>query len=145
MSSNMSHKDYELFSHDADVGVRGFGQTINQAFENAAIALTAVICDPKTVYPSDEIYISCHAPDLELLFVDWLNAVIYEMDTRKMLFSYFEVSITDDLHLTARMKGEAVNHLKHQLAVDVKGATYTELEVKQKNNNQWIAQCIVDV
>src|SRR5690606_35512715 len=123
---------FEHFSHDADIGVRGFCSTLNQAFEMAAKALTAVVCEPATVELKIDVPISCYAPDVELLLVDWLNGVIFEMDTRVMLFSSFEVSNTDDLHLSALIKGELVDPKKHHLAVDVKGATYTALEVTQK-------------
>lgn len=78
----------EHFPHDADVGVKGFGATPAEAFEQAAQALTAVVTHTK-VEPKVRIEVSCEAPDLELLFVDWLNAIIYEMAVRGMLFSRF--------------------------------------------------------
>nr|WP_199741535.1 archease [Legionella septentrionalis] len=88
--------------------------------------------------------INCKAPDAEILFIDWLNAIIFQMDARQMLFSEFQVHITPAMHLTAVIKGEKINRLKHQPAVDVKGATYNELHVVKKKK-QWIAQCVVDV
>lgn len=81
---------------------------------------------------------------MELLFADWLNAVIYEIATRSMLFSRFEVVI-DDSVLTAKAWGETVDPDKHELAVEVKAATYTELKVYQDSQSNWIAQCVVDV
>jgi hypothetical protein len=69
---------WELFSHDADVGVRGFGATVAEAFEGAALALTAVITDAP-IAPNTRVDVACEAPDIELLLVEWLNAVIYEM------------------------------------------------------------------
>jgi SHS2 domain-containing protein len=77
---------WTLFHHEADVGVRGVGRTPEEAFEEAAVALTGVITDPDGVTCSESVSVECEAPDLELLFADWLNAVIYEMATRKMLF-----------------------------------------------------------
>ena len=64
---------WEHFPHQADVGVRGLGATLAEAFEQAALALTAVIVDPADVAPSEMIRLSCAAPDAELLLVDWLN------------------------------------------------------------------------
>jgi tRNA nucleotidyltransferase (CCA-adding enzyme) len=88
--------------------------------------------------------IVCEAPDDELLLVDWLNALVYEMATRKMLFSRFSVRVNGhSLHATAW--GEPVDVARHQPAVEVKGATYTELSVKQDEEGGWIAQCVVDV
>ena len=126
------------------MGVRGIGATREEAFEQAALAMTAVITDPAKVIAVDPIELTCRAPDDELLLVDWLNALIYEMATRKWLFSRFEVHIKDHV-LTARAWGEPMDTDKHQLAVEIKGATYTALRVAQEKNGQWVAQCVVDV
>lgn len=135
---------WEHFPHQADMGVRGIGPTKETAFEHAALALTAVITDPVSVAPLHAVTMACEAPDDELLLVDWLNALVYEMATRKMLFSRFAVRVNDhSLHATAW--GEPVDVARHQPAVEVKGATYTELSVKQDQHGRWIAQCVVDV
>jgi SHS2 domain-containing protein len=67
---------WEHFTHDADVGVRGIGATLEQAFEQAALGLTAIITTIKNVEPQHMIAITCEAPDHELLLADWLNALI---------------------------------------------------------------------
>jgi tRNA nucleotidyltransferase (CCA-adding enzyme) len=140
----MREARWELFPHEADMGVRGFGNTKAEAFEQAALALTAVATDLKSVQAKEVVNISCAAPDDELLFVDWLNALVYEMATRNMLFSRFEVRI-EALQLYGKAWGEVVDVLRHQPAVEVKGATYTALRVAQDENNGWLAQCVVDV
>lgn len=135
---------WEHFPHEADIGVRGVGSTKEAAFEQAGLALTAVITDLDAVAPAQAVSIACEAPDEELLLVDWLNALVYEMATRKMLFSRFAVRFNDRaLHATAW--GENVEVVRHQPAVEVKGATYTELSVQQDEKGRWIAQCVVDV
>lgn len=135
---------WEHFPHEADIGVRGIGSTKEKAFEAAGLAVTAVITDPASVAPMQAVQIACEAPDEEMLLVDWLNALVYEMATRKMLFSRFTVHLNDhSLHATAR--GEPIEVAKHQPAVEVKGATYTALSVKQDQHGRWIAQCVVDV
>ena len=83
---------WEHFHHEADIGVRGRGDSREAAFEEAAVALTAVITAPDTVRCRESVTIACEAPDLELLFVDWLNALVYEMATRRMLFRRFSVN-----------------------------------------------------
>lgn len=137
-------KGWEHFPHEADIGVRGIGSTKEAAFEEAGLALTAVITDPAAVSPVQAVCIVCEAPDEELLLVDWLNALVYEMATRNMLFSRFTVSISDH-SLRATAWGEPVEVVRHQPAVEVKGATYTELAVKRDGQGRWIAQCVVDV
>lgn len=140
----MMDPSWEHFPHEADIGVRGIGSTKDAAFEGAARAVTAVITDPDAVVPAQAVSMACEAPDDELLLVDWLNALVYEMATRKMLFSRFAVRITGHA-LQATAWGEPVEVARHQPAVEVKGATYTELSVKQDQQGRWIAQCVVDV
>jgi SHS2 domain-containing protein len=135
---------WEHFPHQADIGVRGFGLTLARAFEQAALAMTAVITDPADVAPREVIRLSCEAPDAELLLVDWLNTLIYEMATRNMLFSRFEVHLEGE-RLTAQAWGEALETGRHRPAVEVKGATYTALKVAQQPGGGWMAQCVVDV
>ena len=135
---------WEHFIHVADVGVRGFGETMAQAFEQAALALTAVITEPVSVAPRQVVEMTCEAPDPEILLADWLNALVFEMATRGMLFSRFEVAI-DRNRLTARAHGERVDVERHSPAAEVKGATLSELEVAQDAKGTWHAQCIVDV
>ena len=135
---------WEHFHHLADIGVRGLGPTPESAFEQAAVALVAVITRPEGVKESQEIKIECSAPDLELLLVDWLNALIYQMGTRRMLFRRFRVRLQAET-LQASAWGESIDRTRHTPAVEIKGATYTELQVAQQPDGEWIAQCVVDV
>jgi tRNA nucleotidyltransferase (CCA-adding enzyme) len=114
------------------------------AFEQAALALTAVITDPADVEPRETIAIACEGPDPELLLVDWLNALIYEMATRRLLFGRFSVSLEDG-RLFATAWGEPVDLERHHPAVEVKGATYTQLAVSRGDDGSWSARCVVDV
>jgi tRNA nucleotidyltransferase (CCA-adding enzyme) len=134
---------WEHFRHQADIGVRGIGDTLEEAFAEGAYALLAVICDPRKVEPKEEIAIEARVPDIELLFAEWLNKLIAEMDTRRMLFSRFEVHIEGDT-LTARAWGEQADPDRHDISVDVKAATYQMLSVTEEAG-KWTAQCVVDV
>lgn len=134
---------WEHFPHEADIGVRGSGATLAEAFEQGARALTAVITDPRHVRPRDCIVIECSAPDHELLFADWLNAIIFEMASRHMLFASFQATVNGD-HLHARICGEKIDRQRHQPVVEIKGATYTQLRVIEEPGH-CVAQCVVDV
>lgn len=125
------------------MGVRGIGSNLSNAFEQGALAMTALITDPARIEPRERITIKCDAPDEELLFAQWLNSLIYEMATRRMLFGMFAVSI-DGTQLQAEVWGECVDTQRHHPAVEVKGATYTALRVAHEGA-QWIAQTVVDV
>jgi len=135
---------WEHFPHGADIGIRGIGASLNEAFEQAGIALVAVITDPGMVGAKASVAIRCEAPDYEVLLTDWLNVLILEMSTRGMLFARFDVDIADH-RLKATAWGEAVDRQRHHPAVEVKGATYTELSVARRGDGRWIAQCVVDV
>ena len=77
------------FPHDADIGVCGVGPTIEAAFEQGALAMTAVMTDPAKIELKGAVQIDCDAPNAELLFVDWLNAIVFDMATRDMIFGAF--------------------------------------------------------
>ena len=134
---------WELFSHDADVGVRGFGATVAEAFDGAALALTAVITDAR-IEPNTRVDVACEAPDIELLLVEWLNAVIYEMAVRHMIFGRFAVEI-EDRRLRGTLWGEPADLKRHAPVCEPKGATYTALRVAQDDDGFWSASCVVDV
>jgi SHS2 domain-containing protein len=135
---------WEHFSHGADIGIRGIGGTREQAFAAAATALTAVVTDSAQVAPREAVKIHVTAGDDETLLVGWLNELVYEMATRQYLFGRFEVRIEDG-DLAATAWGEPVDVDRHQPAVEVKGATYTELKVVRMDDGAWLAQCVVDV
>ena len=126
------------------MGVRGRGRTCAEAFEQVALALTAIVADPQQVHPLERVELACEAPDDELLLVDWLNAVIYEMDTRHVLFCRYRVSLAGH-RLRGEAWGESVDVRRHCPAVEPKGATYTALAVRREEDGSWLAQCVVDV
>lgn len=132
------------FPHEGDVGVRGYGSTLAEAFENAARALTSVVVPLDLVHPDESVTVTCEGSDPEYLLLDWLNAVIFEMATRGALYSDFAVEITE-AGLRGQMRGEAVDVARHEPSVEPKGATLTELKVAQGADGRWVAQCIVDV
>jgi SHS2 domain-containing protein len=131
------------FRHDADIGLCGTGAEKARAFEAIGLALTAVVTDPEKVVARETLEVRCKAPSDELLLVDWLNSLIYEMAVRKMLFCRFDVTIEDG-DLSARVTGEPVDVSRHHPAVEVKGATYTSLALERTGEN-WVARCVVDV
>lgn len=135
---------WEHFYHQADIGVRGIGPTESEAFVQAARALSAVVTDVARIRCQRRVEIHCEAPDHELLLADWLNALVYEMGVRQMLFAEFEVRLTDaELHGTAC--GETIDRERHAPAVEVKGATYTELRLHRLEDGAWVAQAVLDV
>jgi tRNA nucleotidyltransferase (CCA-adding enzyme) len=116
-------------------GSRGLGHQIG----------TAVVTDRDHVEPRDEVVIECEAADLDELFFDWIDAVVFEMSTRQMLLGRFDVRIENG-HLRGDVWGEPVDRARHEPAVEIKGRTYTELRVSHDSSkSEWTAQCVVDV
>ncbi|MBX6369835.1 MAG: archease [Rhodospirillales bacterium] len=134
----------ELFSHDADVGVRGVGPTLESAFEQAALALTSIVTETSNIAGKTAVTIECEAPNEALLLVDWLNALIYRMAVDRLVFGRFRVRI-DGTRLHGEAWGEPIDRSRHAPAAEPKGATFTALEVGRSDDGTWTAQCVVDV
>lgn len=141
---------YEHFEHEADIGIRGKGPSVEKAFEESAKALFDVEVDVKKVKAIKTIKVKCRAQNIEELFVEWLNALLTQASLHEMVFSQFRVVVerkNDKLFkLEGVAKGEKFNVVRHNIKNEVKGATYSQLKVYQdKKTKLWIAQCIVDV
>lgn len=144
MNPPASEHSWEHFEHGADVGIRGFGKSKAEAFANGAVAMTAAMLEPDVVRASKSIEISCTGSNDDMLFYAWLNELVYEMATRRMVFGRFEVTIEDG-RLDGVAWGEPVDRIRHEPAVEIKGATFTMLEVAKDKSGRWHAQCVVDV
>lgn len=140
----MTTARWEHLEHEADIGVRGYGSNLAEAFTQAALAMSGVVTELDKIDLSESVTVECDAPEFDLLLVDWLNEIVYQMATRNMLFGAFDVRI-DDQHLFAQLHGEVVDREKHRPAVEIKGATFTELKVYRAENGEWVAQCVIDV
>jgi tRNA nucleotidyltransferase (CCA-adding enzyme) len=131
------------FPHEADIGICGFGPRLEIAFAQAGLALTAVVTDA-AVALDEAVTVTCRAPAPDLLFVAWLNELIFEMDTRGLVFGRYALCISGQ-RLCCAAYGEPVDRARHAPACEVKGATYTALSVDRNAQGLWIAQCVVDV
>ncbi|MHB8844251.1 MAG: archease [Nitrospirota bacterium] len=135
--------DYETFEHQADIGIRGSGATMEEAFANAALALYSVMVDISRVEQKEFRGVNVSADDQEQLLVEWLNALLAVSDIERMVFSRFEVRIEGN-RLAGTAWGEHLERDRHQARVEVKGATYHQLSVRQEQG-RFTAQCVVDV
>jgi protein archease len=134
---------YETFEHEADVGIRGFGGSAEEAFENAALALYSVMVNVDAVVQRVSRTVAVSAPDREQLLVEWLNALLAVSDIERLVFSRFTVRI-EGTELRGTAWGEALDRRRHEAHVEVKGATYHMLVVVEREGRH-TAQCVVDV
>jgi len=136
-------REFEIVDHTADVGIRAYGASINQAFANAAKALFSLITELDNV---DEVLhrdVELVAPDQESLLVEWLNELIYIFDTENIIFKRFDITRLNSTRLKARGYGEKVDSSKHKLKIGVKAATYHMLKVDKTNGCQ--VQVLFDI
>jgi len=136
-------KEYEYFEHQADVGIIGFGKTLEESFENGAKAMFQIMVELNSVNPVSEVKIRASADDVEALFVEWLNELLAQKDIKNMMFSEFKVKINDG-NLEGVARGETLDLNKHKLKTEVKAASYSQLRV-EKTEKGFKAQCVVDV
>lgn len=135
--------NYETFEHEADIGIRGFGQTPEEAFENTAVALYSVMVNIHAVKANEKRNLMVSAPDRELLLVEWLNALLSLSDIEHLVFSKFTVKM-EGASLTGTAWGETLDRERHEPNVEIKGATYHMLKVADEHG-RFVAQCVVDV
>jgi SHS2 domain-containing protein len=135
---------HELFEHTADLGLRATAPDLNALFaEMAACLVSAMVEDPASVRPAQEVQIAIEGTDREYLLFDWLKDLLLRFDEDHVLFAAFEVNVTDS-GLTATACGEPYNPVRHTLAHEVKAITYHALKI-EKTTDGWLAEVIVDI
>ena len=135
---------YEYFEHKADIGIIGYGKTVSEAFEQAALAMFEIMVETADIIPIDSLEVEVQGNNLEELFMEWLSELIFLKDVEYKMFNRFEVKIINKNKLQAIIQGETIEPSRHKLKLEVKAATWTQLLVK-KTADKWIAQCLVDV
>lgn len=135
---------WEHYPHQADLGIRGRGATKARAFEQAARALTAAAARLDAVAPRVSLTFRCRGADDETLLFEWLNRLVFEMATRRMLFAEFNV-VFEPGGLRARARGEPLDPARHEPGVEIKAATWYDLRVERQPGGEWVAQCVLDV
>lgn len=136
------HEPIAYFEHDADMGIVGRGTRIEEAFENAARAVFAMMTGPDKVDLRESVAIEFEEADVELALVTWLNLLLGEARSRALVFGRFHLR-----RAGARWSGTAEGEPWRaglERGVEVKGATLTGLAVTQRDGI-WEARCVVDV
>jgi SHS2 domain-containing protein len=135
---------YEHFEHTADIGIRARAAELNTLFEDAARGLFAVIvADPTSIAAAEEVHFKISGQDRENLLFDWLDELLYTFESRRIVFSSFDVAVTA-VGLTATARGEPLDPRRHELGMEVKAITYHGLKVKHGPEG-WLAEVIVDI
>jgi SHS2 domain-containing protein len=148
-STNEVHTmPYEYLDHQADLGIRGIGATLQEAFSQGAQAMLAAMADLQSVQPRHAVVQQCTAPDIASLFVEWLNELLYQREVNDWLFACAEVARLEQgaqgWVLEGIARGEPIDPRRHEIHTEVKAATYGGLAYWE-SGGQHIVQCIIDL
>jgi SHS2 domain-containing protein len=140
---------YEFLDHEADIGIRAWGKSLEEAFAEGATALFDIMVDVKKVENKESVDIQCEGTDIPALFVEWLNALLTQADITDLVFSDFKdiriLPLAYNLYkLHAKASGEKLDAAKHNIKVEAKAATYHGLKYETKDSVHYL-QCVVDV
>ena len=136
-------KKYEYFDVTAAIGFKSYGKTLNEAFENAGLAIFNIISDTSNIEPEREITFKIRSEDEISLLYDYLEELLFYHEVEFMLFSEFHVEIDDELKLKATIKGEDIDWTKHERKTEIKAITFHKMDVKKQSD--WQLQVIVDL
>ena len=136
-------KKYEYFEATADIGLKAYGKDLNEAFENAGLAIFNIISDTSGIEALNEIEFEVTSEDEVSLLYDYLEELLFYHEIEFMLFSEFHVEIDDDLHLKAKIIGEEIDWDKHERKTEIKAITFHMMDVKRTSHVE--LQAIVDL
>ena len=135
---------YELVDHTADIGVRLWGPTAEEVFEQAALALFSLVCDPLDVGELEAVEVALEAESMDLLLAAWLNELLSVFEARKLVLSQFDLLELGDHVLRARVSGEPLDTSRHIVCGGVKAATLQELSLEHLDDG-WRGFVLLDV
>jgi SHS2 domain-containing protein len=135
---------YELVEHATDIGVRAWGPTAEEVFEQAALALFALVCDPLDVGELESVDVQLEAESRELLLAAWLNELLRVFEARRLVLSQFDLLELGDHVLRARVSGEPLDTSRHIVCGGVQAATATELSLEQRDDG-WEGFVLLDL
>lgn len=143
----MKKSPYEYLPHPADVRFRAFGNTTEEVFEHAALAMFDVIIDTSLIKPEKSVHVTIESRTLDELLYDYLSELLYLFEVEDIVFGHFNVdsiSRTDsDFILMGQASGESIDLDRHSFDTEVKAVTYHQLKVI-KEESGYTAHVIVD-
>lgn len=135
---------FEILEHTADIGLRAWGATLQEAFENAATALSAIVVELDDIQPRIAYPIAASGDDDQSLLVNWLNEALYYLDARRIVLRRFRIEHFGDGRVAGQAWGEPRDPVKHRPKVIVKGVTYHQLKIDQRPDG-WQVQVFLDI
>ena len=137
-------KHYEFIKHTADIGIKVYGKDKKSLFLNAAYAFFALITDLETVTPKKEIKLEVKGEDLEDLFFNWLDELLFLFDTKGFVGREVSIEKIRQKTILAKIKGETFDPQRHPLNACIKAVTYHNFKVDHVDDH-FQAQVIFDI
>jgi SHS2 domain-containing protein len=139
---------FEFLEHTADILIAAHGQNMEEAFENAALAMFEVMTDTTKINPAQEDSVEVEAEDEYALLYSWLEALLVKFEVNGMLYSKFKIASLQDMgegfKLKATIWGEKFTTEKHPQKVAVKAVTYHRMELI-KEHDKVTLEFILDI
>ena len=138
---------FEYFEHTADVGLRVWGDSLDDLFETAGRGMMGyIVSNLEEVQAEEWESFSLEAGSLSELLAKWLNELIFRVETTHCLFSGFEVRVKrQECRLQARVGGQPIDRDRHALDHEVKAATHHGLAVEEVAEGGWKAEVVLDI
>jgi len=137
---------YEFLEHTADIIIKATGDTLEEAFAASAQGLFDCITDISLIDPMLEIEFEVESIDRQGLLVAFLSKLIYVHEVDLLVFSEFEISLNDEIKLTAKCSGEKFDDAKHEPGMHVKAVSYHMLEIIDKDEHgNAVIKVLIDV
>jgi len=139
-------KKFEFFDVTADAGFKAYGDTLEEAFENAALATFEVITDTSNVRPEIKRKIQIDSEDEYALLYDWLSEFLVILDSEFMVFSKFKVKIEkkdNGYALEGLAYGEEFDPSTHESRAEVKAVTYHLMDIE--SDDGFMVRVILDI
>lgn len=145
----MKQRGHETIEHTADMGIRGWGPTVEQAFEEIAIAMLELIAEGEGIEAWDEIHLVVEGESLTELLIAFLNRLLLDADIEELAFISVEIESMEEREGGWRLEGTAYGvprkDVSDRLLAEVKAATYCGALVRKDEEERWTARCVVDM
>lgn len=135
----------KYIEHPSDVGFEVYGDTLEELYANAAIAMYSFMTDIDEIEEeAEEREIEVNSEDLYSLMFDWLDELIFLFDSESLVMRSFDIAIDEsNFSIQGTCKGGKFDPSKHESGIIIKAVTYNMMQIKK--GEVWKARVVLDV
>ncbi|MFA4955822.1 MAG: archease [Candidatus Methanoperedens sp.] len=139
---------FEYLYHIADAKFKAYGSTLEEAYENAALAMFNIMINTSGLGVCESRDIEVESPDIKGLLVEWLSELLYLFEVDEIIFSEFKIisieKTNDGFSLKGKASGEPIDLSRHNFDTQVKAVTFHDLQVESDKTGRFCVQVVVD-